>query len=113
MSDMQPAEIDDATVAFPAMVGDLMPSQEDIPEEFKQFLGTKWNQVFSDWFYFGLKGAKWQSKEGINQDKALRHIGAVMGSYEPKHEYKEAAAAYLMSLWFEDVKYKKGERDKQ
>ena len=105
---MKPAEIDNITAAFPAMVSDLMPAQENIPEEFKRFPGTKWNQVFSDWFYSGLKGAEWQPKEGIDQARALRHIGTVMGSYEPKHEHKEAAVAYLMSLWFEDVKYTKG-----
>jgi len=24
-----------------------------------------------------------------------------LGSFEPQHEHKEAAVAYLMSLWFE------------
>jgi len=47
--------------------------------------------------------------DGIDQNKALRHIKAILGSFEPKHEHKEAAAAYLLSLWFKSVKYAKGE----
>jgi len=40
-------------------------------------------------------------KEGIDVNMALRHLHAIQGSFEPKHEYKEAAVAYLASLWFE------------
>jgi hypothetical protein len=42
-------------------------------------------------------------KEGVDVDKALRHIQAIMRSYQPKHEHKEAAVAYLLSQWFDDV----------
>jgi hypothetical protein len=102
-----PQELDDAMVAFPVGVASLMPDKEDIPEDIIQGR-SKWCRVTSDWFFCGLRGAKWTSKEGIDQAKALRHVGAILGSWEPKHEDKEAAVAYLLSQWFEDVSYTKG-----
>lgn len=101
---MKPQVISDVELAFPAKVKHLMPDMKDIPEEFKQFCGrgTKWNQLFSDWFYSGLSKLDLVPKDGIDKNLALRHIRAVMGSFEPKHEHKEAAVAYLLSLWFTD-----------
>jgi len=101
------AEIDDATLAFDASVRHLMPPQSDIPDEFRFSIPAKnkWNRLFNDWFFLGLTSLELTPKEGVDQDKALRHIRAVMGSYEPKHEHKEAAVAYLFSEWFEDEKH--------
>ena len=42
-------------------------------------------------------------KQGISLSLALRHLGACLSSWEPKHEHKTAGVAYLMSLWFEDL----------
>ncbi len=50
-----------------------------------------------------VKETKFVSKPGIDETDAKRHLKAVLGSFAPKHEHKEAACAYLMSLWFEDV----------
>jgi hypothetical protein len=87
-------------------ITELMPMYGDIPEEFKNWNNkTKWNKVVSDWFFRGLKNEVWQPKDGIEIQAALRHLRAILSSYEPKHEHKEAAVAYLMSLWFNDVKY--------
>jgi hypothetical protein len=99
---MQPKEISAVDLAFPTSVKDLMPDYGVIPVEFRRGT-TKWNRLFSTWFYHGISGAKFAPKAGIDTEKALQHISAVMRSWEPKHEHKEAAAAYLMSLWFEDV----------
>ena len=104
---MNPQEIDDVTLAFPASIVSLMPNMSDIPEDINQ-RRSKWCRVTSDWFFCGLRNAKWRPKKGIDKIKALRHIGAILSSYEPKHEDKEAAVAYLLSQWFEDVSYKKG-----
>ena len=100
----KPMEIDDVTAAFPAQVKHLMPPMEEIPREFKDGHG-KWNELFSAWFCTGLKSLKMQPKEGINEAQAMRHIRTIMGSYEPQHEHKEAACAYLLSLWFDDAKW--------
>ena len=44
-------------------------------------------------------------KEGVDTKKALRHVKAVLGSWEPKHEHKEAGVAFLLNEWFDDVTY--------
>ncbi len=102
-------DVTDLDVVFPGNVEALMPKWEDIPKEFRGWRATKWNGVFNDWFYAGLRNASWMPKDGVDTAKALRHIKAIMGSWNPKHEHKEAAVAYLLSEWFEDVKYEKGE----
>ncbi len=96
-------EVSDITLAFPANVSSLMP--KSIPEEFYRHPGTKWNKLFSDWFFNGLSSLKLVPKEGVDEKKALRHIRAIMGSFEPKHEEKEAAIAYLFSQWFDDAEW--------
>ncbi|KKL51656.1 hypothetical protein LCGC14_2293340 [marine sediment metagenome] len=102
----KPTEMSDLDLAFPANALDYMPPMGDIPEEFTFNAGSKWNRFISDWFFLGLEERTMLPKEGIDEDIALRHIGMILGSFQPKHEHKEAAAAYLLSLWFEDVKWK-------
>lgn len=101
---MVPTDVDDVMLAFPAhVVGKYLPEYEDIPEEFKRGR-TKWNDVMSQWFFKGLPGeTEFIPKKDIDGSKALRHLKACLGSYEPSHEHKEAGVAYLMSLWFEDI----------
>jgi hypothetical protein len=94
---IQPADIDDVSFAFAASVGHLMPR---VPPCYAE--QQKWQQFQSDWFYRGLKStAGLKPKDGIDKAKALRHLATIQRSYEPKHEDKEAAVAYLASLWFE------------
>lgn len=94
-------------IAFPARaVADFMPAMDEIPDEFKNGY-TKWNDLQNDWFFFGLKNTKWQPKDGIDSGQAVAHLKVIQGSYEPQHEHKEAAVAYLASLWFDDVTYEK------
>lgn len=95
---MTPQKIDDVDVAFPAKVSHLMPKFEEIPANYPN--KSKWLQFQSDWFYTGIKGKDLKVKEGIDKRDAIRHLQAIQGSFEPKHEHKEAAVAYLASLWF-------------
>ena len=107
---MQPIQINDSRLGFktPSM-SELLPPYAEIPPEFKDFNGhNKWLQTTTDWFFCGLTGAQWTPKEGIDTAVALRHLSAIMWSWEPKHEHKEAGVAYLMSQWFDDVTYEKG-----
>ena len=110
----KPTPVDDLTIAFPANALDLMPPYDEIPEEFRANSafnggGGKWVQFQSDWFYDGIKDdLKIVPKDGIDQTAAMRHLAAIQRSYAPKHEHKVAAVAYLASLWFDDVKYKRG-----
>lgn len=100
---MKPQPVNDANLAFGGNMAVLLPSWSEIPEEFKDN-NNKWVKVFSHWFFEGLgKGTKFDVKEGIDGNAALRHLAAVMCSFEPKHEHKEAGCAYLMSQWFNDI----------
>lgn len=101
---MHPIKITDADFAFGGRVAELLPTMDDIPDEFKKG-NTKWNKVVNDWFFGGLKNCQWTPKEGIEENDAIRHVSSVMQSYKPKHEHKAAGCAYLLSQFFEDVKY--------
>lgn len=93
-------------LAFPATVKHLMPKYEDIPEEFLHWSpNDKWQKFFGDMFYHGIKIVELKPKDGIDGQDALRHLRVIAGSFEPKHEHKEAAVAYLASQWFNDIVY--------
>lgn len=94
-------------ISFSTETRDLMPEMKDIPEDFKKDYGPqkKWLDFQSDWFNFGLKSIQAKPKTGVDTKDALRHLAEIQGSFEPTHEHKQAAVAYLASLWFEDVKY--------
>ncbi len=81
---------------------ELLPAYDSIPDEFRRTPGTKWNKLFSDWFFSGLESLDLIPKEGIDKAKALTHIKVAMQGWDSKHEHKEAGVAYLLSLWFED-----------
>jgi hypothetical protein len=101
-----PAELTDLEVAFGARAMDLMPPMSEIPDEFcNPNRRNKWLTIQRDWFFSGLRNVTWTPKPGIDQTAAIRHLKAIQGSWEPKHEHKEAAVAYLLSLWFDDVTY--------
>ena len=108
-------EVSDADVAFPATVYHLMPEWDKIPEEFRRGWireDNKWSKFSSDWFFNGLEKLKVVPKPGVDKDKALRHLACIQGSFEPKHEHKAAAVAYLASIWFDDVSYETGKRNR-
>lgn len=101
-------EVSDLDIAFGGRTRELLPPYEEIPEEFKRMSSrNKWVSMVEDWFYYGLKNLQLKPKEGVDINKAMKHIKAIMGSFEPKHEHKMAGCAYLLSLWFDDVSYEK------
>src|SRR5688500_10031633 len=105
-----PVELKDVTdidVAFGGGAMHLLPKWEEIPDEFKR-QNNKWVKVVSDWFFSGLRNAKWTPKAGVDERKALRMVKVCMGSFEPAHEHKEAGCAFMLSEFFEDVKYETG-----
>jgi hypothetical protein len=92
-----------------------MPKYETIPEDFKRFNGNAYVKAVSSWFFSGAKGlkdgieidgVKFTAKPGVEAVKALAAIKAVLGSFEPKHEHKEAACAFMLSEWFDIEKQK-------
>ena len=58
---------------------------------------TKYNDLFSQLFF---SGGKIDIKKDVNpefKEKALPYLKAFMGSFEPKHEEKEAISALILS----------------
>ena len=80
----------------------LMPP--DIPKEFYKSYGNTWVDLVNAWFFSGLpKETEFIPVEGIDGNDALRHIKSIMKSWEPQHEDKTAACAYLLSIWFKEI----------
>lgn len=100
---MKPKEVKDEEIALGGNMAKLLPKYADLPEDFKRDR-TPFNKLVREWFFRGLNKSLLTPKPGIDKDKALRHLKAIMCSWEPKHEHKEAGVSYLMSLWFEQPK---------
>lgn len=99
---MNPKQLSEVEIVFPTNVTDLMPGHDEIPRDF--FFGKNpYNEFISTWFYLGFNKNKQgiRPREGIDHQAAFGHIAAILRSFEPGHNYKIAAAAYLMSQWFE------------
>jgi hypothetical protein len=98
-----PATVTGLDCAFGGRMEKLLPPYATIPDEYKRG-HTKWNKVVSRWFFSGLpKETRFVPKAGIDEAAAKAHLRAILVSFEPKHEHKEAGCAYLLSKWFEDV----------
>lgn len=97
---MKPVKVRGVDLAFGGDMKVLMPPMKDIPEDFHRGI-TPFNKLFCKIFYCGGKFTKLTPREGIDKSEALNHIMSIAGSFYPKHEEKEAACAYLFSLWFE------------
>lgn len=104
----QPTPVDDVLLSFPARVRHLMPAYSDALIKWARTdEGRGWVQVQRDWFYNGLQDVESYPKAGVDPAAAWRHLKTIQGSFEPKHEHKEIAVAYLMSLWFDRITYTK------
>jgi hypothetical protein len=99
-------EVNDVDIAFGGYDREwFQRAYDEAPDEFKDHCGTEWNEIVTHWFFNGLnKNVKFYPKEGVDPEKALRAIGSVIGSFQPKHEHKEAVCAYLLSQWFVKIK---------
>lgn len=94
-----PSEVSDLDIVFPAHVAHLMPPLEDIGK-----IESRWMEFVEKWFYEGIPNAELacvEVREGIDPKKAFRHLGAIMGSFEPEHDHKFKAVAWLLQAWFE------------
>jgi hypothetical protein len=99
-----PQEVSGLDMAFGGHMDRLLPAWESIPEEFRRCNGTEWNRIQSAWFFKGLPAdVQFFPNEGIDAEVALRHLATIQRSFEPKHEHKEAAVAWLLSCWFEKI----------
>lgn len=97
-----PVKLTDVDVVFPANALEYMPAMKDIPEKYKH--RNAWSPLFMEWFTKGLdKDVEFEMVMDIDGETAYRHLSAILGSFAPKHEHKEAAFTFLCSLWFISV----------
>lgn len=99
---LKPQPVDRLTMAFGAgkRFKELLPPMSDIPTDYPN--RQKWERLMADWFYSGINASGLIPKEGVDKGQALAHLGTILGSWDPKHEHKEAAVAWLASLWFDE-----------
>jgi hypothetical protein len=98
-------EITDLDMAFGTTKG--LPDYATIPDEFKRGPHNKWVKFVSEAFFSGAKNIEVTPIDGISPGAAFRHIKAMLASFEPRHEHKEAGAAFLMSQYFKDVSWER------
>lgn len=96
---IKPQEVTDLELAFGGNIDKLMPAYEELTEEFQRGRGP-YCDLMEGWFFKGLRKLP-KPKEGIDLNTALRHLGAILVSFEPKQEHKIGGTGYLASLWFE------------
>lgn len=85
--------------------GDIrhLPPMKDIPDRFRQHRDP-YVEFVSLWFFGGRTEddmKRLTERPGVERGKALAAIAAILRSFEPKHEHKEAGAAFLLHEWFE------------
>lgn len=98
-----PKTVSDAQHTFPGDVRELMPVWEEIPVIFRSFRGNEWTEFVDEWFFHGWPKRGLYSNGDIDPEKAYLHADTVMRSYQPKHEHKIAAVAWLLSRWFDRI----------
>lgn len=108
----QPQAIDNVFLAFPAcVIGTMIPAWEDVPKEFRDATNP-WARSASTWFAYSPHVTfSADPKAGVDMRVAARHLLACLRSYEPKHEHKIAAVAYLMSRWFDRLHVARSDPD--
>jgi len=96
----QPIDINDALYAYPSGIEHLLPPVMDIPDEFLA-RDNKWKEFINAMIFIGLKPTtNIYPRDGVDAKTAFRHIASIARSFQPKHEYKEAAMACLLDKWF-------------
>jgi len=99
-----PMKVDGPTAAFGATGKELKAmTPSSIPDEFRR-RNTPWHRIVSTWFFSGLPAdTDFFPKPAIDAKDAIAHVAAILRSFEPSHEDKEAICAYLLSLWFDKI----------
>lgn len=94
-------QLNDAQVAFGCI--DHMPRYKDVPDKFQGLFSNEPHcKLVSKWFYEGLSnlGELGKPRDGVDPVKAARALQAILRSFEPKHEHKQAGVAMLIHEWF-------------
>lgn len=107
----QPTPLEDRELVFPGRIEHLLPPWDSLPTEYldrsaiMSRRGPASCNVAATLFYRGSrKDTVWTPRKGIDTSTAIRHVGAVLMCWEPKHEHKIAGVGYLLALWFRQVR---------
>lgn len=94
-----PQPVNDVLFVFPArIIGVLIPDWDLLPCEFQN--GTSGFEELARHACFNPVELRPDVLiDGVDATVASRQLNAIARSFEPKHEHKEAALAYLLSLW--------------
>jgi len=98
---------DDRCLSEQVRMAKYLPPMDIVPSEFKGEYGqaVKWCEVINDFFFSGAENIRLTCRDGITQGDVLRHLNVILPSWEPSHEHKMAACAWLLSLWVTRVEY--------
>jgi len=95
----RPKTVPDVQFAFPAnIIGTLIPEWDDLPDEFRNRT-SGYEELAGHACFNNVEFRSDFLLEGIDIELANRQLNAIIRSFQPKHQHKEAAIAYLLSLW--------------
>lgn len=97
----KPQKVSAIDIAFGGRMEELLPDYQEIPEDFKSSYKSPWVKWQQEWFFSGLKKLPVR-KDGIDGEDAMNHLATIQRSFTSKHEHKQAAVAWLASLWFKE-----------
>ena len=99
---MDPVPVRNQDVDFgaePFVLARILP-KEEVPHEFWNY-HNPYHEIVEEWFFDGLQDSRLKERVGVDRHLALRHIAAILRSFDTEHGTKIATCAYLLSQWFE------------
>lgn len=96
-------DIDPISVAFSTLIG--APYYLNYYDGQCQLVEKKYQDIASSLFFKGGKPEDFGLKlrDGLDRGKVTMCLRALLSSFGPKHEEKEATVGFAISKWFEDV----------
>lgn len=80
-----------------------LPPYDVIPDRFRN-RSDPYVKFVAEWFFQGRTQEdmrRLKTRASVERGKALAAIKCVLGSFEPRHEHKEAGCAFMLHEWFE------------
>jgi hypothetical protein len=100
----RPIPIDDVRLAFPGDVEFLMPDPAEIPREYWE--GHRLYPMIREFIFTGVapRNLSFDARLDFDYNVVARHLRAIQGSFQPKHEHKQATLTLLFDLWFPNLR---------
>lgn len=100
----EPTDVADVDIVFSTRGPELTPLPDKIPDG-STWGPARWENLASNIFSgtIDIRGGALQlvPHDGIDPEKAWRHLQVVLGTFGTKHEHKIGGAAWLMSRWYQ------------